>query len=146
MILHRLTIALFTGVALLTLSADAQDKKDDKKAIQGAWNGKKGDQACTLTIDATKFTLELAGKKIEGTYALDASKTPKHVDLTITSGSDAESMRFEGKTSKGLYELEGDHLKWLAQEPGIEDRPTAFPMDGEKIPKTIYLTFDREKK
>ena len=44
-------------------------------------------------------------------YTLDASKTPKHVDLTITSGSDAESMKFEGKTSKGLYELDGDWAK-----------------------------------
>jgi uncharacterized protein (TIGR03067 family) len=144
--LHRLTIVLFTGVALFALSADAQDKKDDKKAIQGTWNGKKGDQAVTLTIDATKFTLELAGKKIEGTYALDASKTPKHIDLTITSGSDAEAMKFEGKTSKGIYELESDQLKWLAPEPGLEDRPTAFPMDGEKVPKSIFFTFDREKK
>ena len=138
--------ALFTGFTLLTLSVDAQDKKDDKKAIQGTWNAKKGDQAVILKVDAEKFIFELGGNSIEGTYALDSSKTPKHIDLTITGGTDPGAMKFQGQTSKAIYELDGDRMKWHAPEPGNQDRPTAFPNDGEQIPKTLTLTFDREKK
>ena len=38
-----------------------------------------------------------------------------------------------------------DRFKWLAPSPGDEERPTAFPQEGEQA-RGLYLIFDREKK
>ena len=143
--LPRVSTAMFVVVALFALAVDAQETKDDKKAIQGSWTAKKDDKSAKLTFNAEKFTLELGGKTIKGTFTIDSSKTPKHIDLTVTKGSDAAAQKFEGKTSKAIYEFDGDRFKWLAPSPGDEERPTAFPQEGEQA-RGLYLIFDREKK
>ena len=45
---------------------------------------------------------------LEGTFALDASRTPKTIDWTDSIGADA------GKTLPAIYELEGDHFVFVA--------------------------------
>jgi uncharacterized protein (TIGR03067 family) len=52
-------------------------------------------------------------------YTLDARKSPAHIDLVYTDGSD------KGKSVKGLYELKGDSLKLCVAQPG-EERPKAL--------------------
>jgi uncharacterized protein (TIGR03067 family) len=144
---YSLPMALFVGVTLVALSAAAQDEKSnaDKKAIQGTWTGKKGDNEVRLTFAAEKLTIEIGAKKIQATFALDSSKTPKHIDVTVVEVSEDDAKKYEGKTSKGIFELDGDRLKWLAATPGGDDRPEALPQEGEN-PKGLYLSLEREKK
>jgi uncharacterized protein (TIGR03067 family) len=127
-------------------TVDAKDKKPgDKKKLQGAWTMTKDNETIRMTFDGEKFKLEFKGKSADGTFTIDPTKTPKTMDVAVTKGSDAETMKYEGKTAKAIYEFDGDKLKWLANEPGKEDRPAAFPKDGEKA-KGLYLVLEREKK
>lgn len=52
-------------------------------------------------------------------YKLDPSTTPTQIDLTPTEGSE------KGKTSHGIYALEGDNLKICFALPG-QQRPKEF--------------------
>ncbi len=149
--MHWKTSALFVTALILavfsflaTAGEGKQKGGKDKKALQGTWTGSKGDKKAQLTFDGNKFMLELGGKSASGTFTIDPAKDPKQIDLTVTKGDD-ETKKFEGKTSKGIYELDGDKLKWLASEPGAEDRPEAFPKEGDKT-KGLYLIFERAKK
>ena len=65
--------------------------------------------------------------------------------MTVTKGSDEETKKYEGKTSKGIYELDGNKLKWCANEPGLDERPDAFPEKDAKT-KSLFLVLEREKK
>ncbi|HKQ44510.1 MAG TPA: TIGR03067 domain-containing protein [Rhizomicrobium sp.] len=56
---------------------------------------------------------------LEGTFALDASRTPKTIDWTDSIGADA------GKTLAAIYMLEEDRFTFIAAEPGAP-RPGAF--------------------
>jgi uncharacterized protein (TIGR03067 family) len=144
----RISALVFAGMSLVILSAQAQDQKKndaDKKALQGSWTAMKGDRTAKITFEKDKFELDFDGKKVTGTYALDASQAPKHIDLNVKTVSDEDAKKFEGKTSKAIYELEANRFKWLAPQPGNDDRPNAFPQDGEQA-KGLYLTFERDKK
>ena len=88
-----------------------------------------------------KFTITFEEKKFVGTYKTDAKKKPKHLDMTIKEGDP----KFEGKTALCIYEVDGDMLKWCANEPGKETRPEAFPdAEGERK-EHLYLIFKRAK-
>ena len=91
------------------------------------------------------FKLEFKGKSASGTFTIDPAKTPKTMDLAITKGSDPETQKYEGKTAKAIYEVDGGKLKWLANEPGKDERPEAFPKEGERA-KGLYLILERDKK
>jgi uncharacterized protein (TIGR03067 family) len=151
--MHWKTSALFVaalilaGFSYLATTGEGKEKGGgkDKKALQGTWTGSKGDKKAQLTFEGNKFMLELGGKSASGTFTIDPAKKPKQIDMTVTKGSDEDTKKYEGKTSKGIYELEGDKLKWLAAEPGAEDRPEAFPNDPAKV-KGLYLILERAKK
>jgi uncharacterized protein (TIGR03067 family) len=55
----------------------------------------------------------------EGTDWVDPSKKPKEVDSTYTSGGD------KGKKALGIYEIDGDTVKFCHAEPD-KPRPTEF--------------------
>ena len=62
----------------------------------------------------------LAETRLELTYSLDASKSPRTVDLTVVEGSD------KGKTYRGIYTLEEDRYKICRTTLPDKDRPTEF--------------------
>jgi len=137
---------VLAGFSLLTTPSLAGGKAGDgAKALQGSWTMTKGNDKMTLTFDGDKFKLEFKGESASGTFKVDASKTPGHIDLSVVKGTGDDTQKYEGKTSKGLYQIEGNKLKWFANEPGKNDRPTAFPGDGER-PKHLYAIFERDKK
>jgi len=150
--MHWKTSALFVTALILAvfsyLATTGESKEKgggkDKKAIQGTWTGSKGDKKAQLTFEGNKFTFEFGGKSASGTFTIDPAKKPKQIDVTVTKGDD-ETKKYEGKTSKGIYELNGGKLKWLASEPGAEDRPEAFPKEADKA-KGLYLILERAKK
>ena|SRR6516162_6780189 len=150
--MHWKTSALFVTALILAvfsyLATTGESKEKgggkDKKAIQGTWTGSKGDKKAQLTFEGNKFTFEFGGKSASGTFTIDPAKKPKQIDVTVTKGND-ETKKYEGKTSKGIYELNGGKLKWLASEPGAEDRPEAFPKEADKA-KGLYLILERAKK
>jgi uncharacterized protein (TIGR03067 family) len=140
------TIAVFAAVLVLGGSSYlAFGNEKDKKSLQGTWNGSAGDKKAQMTIDGDKFTFMFGDSTASGTMKIDASKTPKQIDLAVTKGSDDHTKKYEGKTSKGIFEFDGNKLKWCANEPGMDARPDAFPKSGDDK-KFLYITFERAKK
>jgi uncharacterized protein (TIGR03067 family) len=94
-------------------------------------DGKDGKQFA-LTFSGNKF--RAAGgpsKGAEGTFTIDSSKNPKHLDVTEPK---------DGKVQRMIYRIEGDTLI-IAGSQNTENRPSAF--DGKD---TIILVLKRATK
>jgi uncharacterized protein (TIGR03067 family) len=123
-------IASVLGVLIAADAGDDAAKKDLEK-FQGNWNlisaerdGKKTSQEdakkITLAIQRNKFILRKDAVIIsEGTMTLDATKKPKEIDETITTGPN------KGKVFSAIYEIDDEHHKICFAAAGKE-RPLAF--------------------
>jgi uncharacterized protein (TIGR03067 family) len=136
----RVLLACGLGVLLVASAVTGGDDKSDLAKLKGSWIVEKDGKKSELKFDQNNFTFTLYGDfSVKGTFKIDASKKPKHMDMTITEGQE-----YVGKTSRAIYALEGDTLKWCANEPGKEDRAGEFPAkEGEG--KYLYLIFKRAK-
>lgn len=114
---------------------DEQSKKD-AEAFQGEWevvaaesNGEPPPAGFLLgskvTLSGNKSTL--LGK--EGTFELDASKSPRRI--TFISGKSRQV---------GIYELDGDNLKWCV---GPSDDP---PREYKTKPRTNHTLLVMKRK
>jgi len=123
---------LFLAIGYLMVGSSTADEKTAKKdldALQGVWkvegltqDGKQATAAqlkeMTFTIKDNKYTVMVGGKEAEsGTIKLDPDKKPKTIDFSIQTGND------KGKSQQGIYELNGDNLKFCMSAPGKADRP-----------------------
>ena len=122
--------ALLALAAGLLVAAAPDDAKNDLKKLDGTWvlasgenDGKKisADTLKTgqLTIDGDKHTVKVGDTTYKGTHKLDPTAKPKTIDITPTNGDN------KGKTSLGIYDLDGDTLK-ICWAPAGKDRPTEF--------------------
>ena len=125
--------------------ADEPEVKD--KDLEGEW------RPTGLVIDGHEIeqdrengswtihgeSLLVKSKDRTGTIAIkiDATKTPKAIDIIDTEGA------AKGKPARGIYEIKGDELRICVADAG-KDRPTEFPAK-EGTGWTV-LTFKRAKK
>jgi uncharacterized protein (TIGR03067 family) len=120
-----LLLVLAAGLALR-----AADAKDELDRLQGTWNrtsaevnGKPVSEAelknTTLVIQGDQYTLKTPEGDRKGTIKLDPTSSPKHFDLTPSAGPN------KGKTLLGIYEVDGDTLRYCLALNG-KDRPTEF--------------------
>ena len=107
----------------------------DLAALQGTWkqvafeeDGNPdaidgyGDSLGSLTtFQGNRFSVHSSAGRLllEGSFVLDASRTPKTIDWTDSMGADA------GRTLAAIYQLEGDRFRFIAAEPGAP-RPEVF--------------------
>jgi uncharacterized protein (TIGR03067 family) len=122
-------VALLT-LALVSCHAMADDAVDDLKALQGTWHlayferdGKEvklqDDTKAINTGDG--FVIQRGDKVIAaGTMKLDPSKKPKASQTTYTEGPD------KGKTFKGIYQFDGNTVKFCRAGTPEAERPTEF--------------------
>jgi uncharacterized protein (TIGR03067 family) len=120
----RLAFALF---ALVPLAADAPAEADRLKGIWAAQSITVGGQ--TLPDDPTRSGMMMifdgakyyqrVGQNIteEGTYTVDASRSPKSIDLVVEAGGNS------GARQLGLYHLASDELTICLAQPGTRSRP-----------------------
>ncbi len=127
--------SIFLILAFVTLASDAVKPNgniavDDLETLQGTWtfvalevDGAKIPEAMlngsNITIKGDAFKSLSGGITYEGTIKIDASKTPKTLDLIFTAGPE------KGKTNPGIYEVGGDNLK-ICLSLGASGRPTEF--------------------
>ena len=103
---------------------------DDIKKLQGTWNiaslevdgAKQPDgafQGAQITIKGDSFTTTAMGDVYSGTFSVDASATPKTIDMHFADGPE------KGNTSLGIYDIEGDSWRLCLTVTG-KTRPRAF--------------------
>ena len=113
----------------------------DTDKLQGSWTvaaGEKAGQnappeglkAVRMTFTGAKFTWKTGQDVTEGTFSLDATKTPKEITMSA-----------EGKKLAGIYRLDGDELK-ICMGRG-DDRPSDFATKAGA--KTLLLVLKRER-
>lgn len=131
-------------MAWAMVTAWAQDKetvKHDQELLQGTWSMVSGARdGAAFPADYLKHskrvakddevTVMLQGQLfMKAKFKLDPTKTPKQVDYAVSDGP------YAGTTQLGIYELEGEQVKFCFSVPG-KVRPTDFttkPSDGRTL-------------
>ncbi len=134
-----LAAAIVTGSG-----ARGEDEKTalsgDLKRLQGTWvSTADNSQESRWVFEGKKVKSTAGGRDYVCQVTLDPKATPhKTIDFLVTEGADDSA----GKTSRGIYKLEGDKLTICVADPGEGSRPAQF----KAVEEEIYL-FDlkREK-
>jgi len=128
-----LTVLVFAAIGSNLSAVGATDAPSDRDAIQGTWRmvsreaggRSRDDESGRLVFKGDRFQIMKDGEmKIEETFKIDAAAKPRRIDMYVEKAND--DTHTEKKTSLGIYELNGDDLRWCADEPGHENRPTEF--------------------
>ena len=143
---------LFCCVVLALLSTTACSRsrspdlaKEDLDKLQGTWriesswwNGAPEPEAArsvTILFQGDKFiVVDRDGNRQEETIRLMPDQTPKAIDCWSNNG---------GQASPGIYELEGDSLRWCSPLGNAKVRPTEF--SSQRGSKKYLLVLRREK-
>ncbi|HEV3443529.1 MAG TPA: TIGR03067 domain-containing protein [Gemmataceae bacterium] len=125
-------IAPVIAVLIVICAASAQDAvKKEMAQLEGHWSMVSGEanglSMPKETVDSGKrvakdgeTTITIGGQVyFKAKFSIDPTKKPKAVDYTMTAGPT------KGKTHLGIYELDGDTVKFCFAAPG-KDRPTEF--------------------
>jgi hypothetical protein len=85
--------------------------QDDRQRLVGVWKGNWGPLEITLAITPTEIAAVEQGKGDlgAGSWVIDPDRN--FLDATRTRGPDARG------THLGIYQLEGDELKWCVNRP-----------------------------
>ena len=143
--MKALPTAFLIGLATVAMSTawaeDSEAVKKDQAQLQGEWSMVSGSADGNAMPDALRETAKRVCKGDETTvtvgeqllmkakFALDPSRKPKTIDYQMIDGPT------KGKKQLGIYELEGDTVKFCFGSPGSE-RPTDFtskPGDGRTL-------------
>lgn len=136
-------LALAAGLLVGADKSNDNAQKDLKK-LQGDWklvsievNGQQVPQeqfqGARVTFKGNKIINKFGERTNEGTISLDPSKKPKQYDGTGKDQAGKETK------SRGIYEIEGDALKFCFTRGGGE-RPTKFSTKGGTQQQPIMMT------
>ena len=127
----RIAIAVLTFCFLVAAEPAADAVKKDMALLEGQWAMVSAERmGQPLPDDLVKgskrvskdgeTTVSIGGSVfIKAKYTVDPSKKPKTIDYTLTEGTN------KGKTQLGIYEIDGDTVKFCFGGPG-DERPTDF--------------------
>jgi len=100
----------------------------EQERLQGRWLFVAGTREADLLIMGNLFTVRFKNGEIyRGKFTLDPTHRPKGMDMRITEGPE----RHQGKVARAIYALDGKHLIWCPNKPGVEDAPSFFPPPGD---------------
>jgi uncharacterized protein (TIGR03067 family) len=139
----RVAAAIFVLSAVGFVAAD-DAKKDDAELLKGKWKAVSISMGGEPVPDEVvkDFKMNFDGKEYkntagdmveEGSYTIDASKSPKTIDFDIKTGPDA------GKRQLGIYKIEGEKLTMVVARAGSDERPKSFTVDPDSTIVEIVL-------
>ena len=108
----------------------------DHARLQGTWIGHElGREGSECRLVISEGRIEFRGERprdwYKATFTLDEEADPKQLDGLIRECAVA---KYVGKTARGIYKLQDTTLTLAGNEPGIEQRPTAFARaDGGRV-------------
>jgi uncharacterized protein (TIGR03067 family) len=138
------------GLTLLLGAAGPRkdDSTNDLEPLQGGWtmvlvfrNGQVAPadlaKSGELVIEEHEYRAKLGSESMMATIKVDSSKTPKQIDLTLSTGEN------KGQTVKGIFKISGDDLTICRGLTAKEARPTEFaaPVDSG----LLLVTWKRSK-
>jgi len=144
--------ALAIGVValLVVAAAPAEDAaKKEMAQLEGEWSMVSGEaDGQSLPDEMVRTgkrvakdgvtTITMGGQPyFKAKFTIDPAKKPKAIDYDMTEGAT------KGKKHLGIYELDGDTLKFCFAAPG-KDRPTEFT--AKEGSQQTYSVWKREKK
>ena len=146
---NALLVALAAGAISLAWAADNEAVKKDAAQLQGEWSMVSGSAdgypMPDSMLDNSKrvckgdeTTVMIGGQLLmKAKFTLDPSRKPKTIDYEMIEGFT------KGKKQLGIYELNGDTVKFCFGSPGAERPPdfTSKPGDGRTL-----SVWKREKK
>ena len=96
----------------------------DLKTLQGTWVSTADNaQESRWVFEGKKVNTTAGGRDYVCEVTLDPKATPHPtIDFLVTEGADDSA----GKTSRGIYKLEGDKLTICVTVPGEGSRPAEF--------------------
>jgi uncharacterized protein (TIGR03067 family) len=155
---YALALTLVSGALIANVRAD--DKKDDKdktdkvaaedKKFEGTWqvtkevhNGRAIDEdrvsRTTFVFKGKKYEQKIGDEVVEaGTQDLDPTKSPKHMDVTVSKGDGTEGLK-----QLAIYEIDGDTIKACFANHGEKERPTK--LESKEDSGHIYIEMKRKK-
>src|SRR5262249_32314641 len=129
----RWTGLAFAAIGLLLGAGQPkkEEVKDPALELQGGWamvllflNGEEvpaeESKSGELVIVDDEYRPKLGATVETSTFKIDATKSPKAIDFTYTSGF------AKGKTIKGIYKIDGEDLIICRGLSPEKDRPTEF--------------------
>ena len=133
--LHKFRLAVWLALVTLTLvtarAGDPEAAKKDQAAIQGKWILTAGSRDGTMftpefMVNSTRVakgdevTVIIRGQlMMKAKFTLDPTRKPKTIDYEVSGGP------YTGATQLGIYESDGDKVKFCFSTPGSK-RPTTF--------------------
>ena len=106
--------------------------------LQGAWLAVAGRRQAEFLIAGNRLAAHFAdGDVYLTTFTLDHDGRHHVMDVTVEEGPS----RHKGLVAHGIYEVDGDVLRFCIASPGQDQRPSAF---AEVDPLHLCLVFRRE--
>jgi uncharacterized protein (TIGR03067 family) len=104
-----------------------------RSELEGSWVGCEVRRPLidwTLTVKGNQFSLVREDFNVwyKGFFRLNKNCRLKKIDLEVI---DTAAQISNGKTSLGVYEVDGGTLKIIATEPGDQVRPLSFDKPGK---------------
>jgi uncharacterized protein (TIGR03067 family) len=127
----RVIVAAIAVLALVGVGGAQEANKKEMSQLEGEWSMVSGEANGQVMPKETVKSGKRAAKDGETTitiggqvyfkakFSIDPTKKPKAIDYSMTEGPT------KGKTRLGIYELDGDTVKFCFAAPG-QDRPTEF--------------------
>jgi uncharacterized protein (TIGR03067 family) len=124
-------VATVIAVLVLVGAGGAQNASKEMAQLEGRWSMVSGEaNGLSMPTETVKEGKRVAkdGETVitiggqvyfKAKFRIDPTKSPKAIDYMMTEGPT------KGKTHLGIYELDGDTVKFCFAAPG-KDRPTEF--------------------
>jgi uncharacterized protein (TIGR03067 family) len=101
---------------------DAKEPAGDLKAMQGTWVFEAADNQATWTLNGDILKTRFMDADYVCKLKLDPAASPRAVDFFVEQGPD----HAVGKTTLGIYKIDGDRVTFCVRRPGEDRRPGEF--------------------